>query len=253
MKNNKMYLIGKTNHSILSILLVEQKDIFPLTSELHNRLLRLTEESDVILAFGRGLEEELDLEKITNLYGCTGYVVSDKSCNLAELLVWTSLYAKELLPGYFSYLTGTLEGLGEILGDYDKFMNNLVKVHISGLISVVAEIDRLESRELYEFYKPIKKKIFSITNLIKTGNPWKEVLVTGKDNINSRYKTKIPLVFLRLNHVKVLTDNYENKNFQDYLDTFVSPDISYFLGSYIMYSGVKLLNNGLWNLEIGEI
>lgn len=211
-----MIVLKQPEKATVSLIVV---DSLP-TENIHNRLDKLKEISDIIFVFKT---DKIDYEKFTSLYQGCGYVVDEKK-SIVELMKFAMEYCLEIFKMHISFLVcPELELLG-LPGDID--FTALRENCIDGFKTPIMISRRLSSDEFKQLYT--------------TKYNW-----FGKEleNDYGKYSSHVsisPLIMLSNGTTKLLLD-ISNDTYKTFLNS-----VSHWIASTVERNGLKHINKNPW-------
>jgi hypothetical protein len=208
MNKNEMYILKQPEKSWLSVVYVDS--VFPLPDTEHERLLRLSEISDVVLLFPEVCCTSL--EKFGTLYSACGYIEAGR--NMIGSFLRVLEYDREILE---NHTAGVLITQTSGLGDPEK----LPRIFASDINKPLFSCRRLSSDEYYEIYHIPEKSWF----------------MKDPEEQDNRYCTHVSESEHMILRPWVVDKLLELK--EDYTKIFTYPDLRYFVPSACQRLGIE--------------
>ena len=225
----EFYILQQPKKLVLSIVLVDSE--LPLSEEVHQRLIDLSETCDILFIFPEYTKRKISAENFGSLYSACGYLeVSGERGS--EVLMRAFEYEKEIFEGKHSLILYTQTSDFTELG-----REKILEITASGIVKPIFKTRRLNSAEFFDIYKnnPGKENWLDRFFLI----PLKET--TGTDNIYSSCTTESKEILVRPLVVDKFLE-FWRKEGTGYVYSFSNPDLRVFLASMCSKLGIEVLS-----------
>lgn len=258
-KKEVVYVINQPNHSLLSIVVVDDKTDFPLSENIHNNIEKLREISDIIFLFSNN-SKNINRKKFTSLYRACGYIESDRNIN--ETLLKLLYYSLEI---FGSKIVGNIiVNISDLEEFSDKLRDNIIKINMSPVMKPIFKIRRLSSKEYYDIYKiktdnisngmTLTSYFLEYTTGINIINQFKSNKI---DNIGmySSFTSDSKILYFKTPVIKLIISFWkgEENSRENYTKSFKNNDVRYFLSSVVKYLGIEVMDLEIENLNIENI
>ena len=243
---DQIYVVNRPNHPIVSIV-VSNWETFPVSSKIHDNIIKLSENTDTIFLFSDNLfpsSKRIMKGKFTSLYKGCSFLSS--SMELPVSIIKILLYCKEIFNHHLGYLICNGSDLENTILD-DDFFKKVLEITDSSIVKPIYKLRRLSERELFSYYSRENNDLKMDSRFIERFiDRFDNHYYVEKEDVYFKYcnyTTNSTFMYFKNGIVnKILRFNNSFDELIDYSKTFTSSDFRYFLSNLVKVSGIDNLD-----------